>query len=153
MSAQNVLPRVDRRVLAVGIGALATVLAFFFDIQNYENFLLLLGSVFVPLFAVFIVDYFVINRRQWDIGENAPARWEMLIPWAAGFVMYQLVNPGGVGWWARWWTARRADLFTPPTWMGATIASFAVAAVLAYAIGELTQRRRRPLASSASPTA
>jgi putative hydroxymethylpyrimidine transporter CytX len=153
VSTQNVLPRVDRRVLAVIIGGLATVLAFFFDIQNYENFLLLLGSVFVPLFAVFIVDYYVISRRQWDISEDAPARWEMLFPWVAGFVMYQFVNPGGVGWWARWWTARRADVFTPPTWMGATIASFVTAAVLAYVIGRLMQRRRRPLASSARPTA
>lgn len=148
VSAQNVLPRLDRRVLAVGIGALATVLAFFFDIQNYEDFLLLLGSVFVPLFAVFIVDYYVINRRQWDIGEDAPARWEMLVPWAAGFVVYQLVNPGTVGWWARWWTARRGDLFTPPTWMGATIVSFMAAAVLAFLIGSVTQTRRRPPASS-----
>ena len=153
VSAQNVLPRVDRRVLAVGIGGLATVLAFFFNIENYENFLLLLGSVFVPLFAVFIVDYFIISRRQWNLSDNAPARWEMLIPWAAGFVMYQLVNPGGIARWARWWTARRDDLFTPPTWMGATIASFVTAAVLAYVFGSVTQRRRRPLASSASPTA
>jgi purine-cytosine permease-like protein len=115
--------------------------------------LLLLGSVFVPLFAVFIVDYFVISRGQWVLSDNAPARWEMLIPWAAGFVMYQLVNPGGIARWARWWTARRDDLFTPPTWMGATIASFVTAAVLAYVFGSVMQRRRRPLASSASPTA
>jgi putative hydroxymethylpyrimidine transporter CytX len=139
VSAQNLVPRVDRRVLAVVVGGIATVLALAVDIQQYENFLYLLGSVFVPLFAVFIVDYYVLRRRRWDVGEDAPGRWLMLLPWLGGFVSYQFVNPGSVGWWTRWWLARRHDLgFTPPTWMGATISSFLVAAVLTGIVGRLT---------------
>lgn len=138
VSAQNLAPRVDRRVLAVGVGAVATVLALAFDIQQYENFLYLLGSVFVPLFAVFIVDYYVLRWRRWDVSDHAPGRWLMLLPWLGGFVTYQLVYPGSVGWWARWWTARRHDLhFTPPTWMGATITSFLAAGLLTLLIGRL----------------
>src|SRR5262249_43730694 len=44
VSTQNVLPRADRRVLAVTIGAIATVLALVFDIASFQNFLLLIGS-------------------------------------------------------------------------------------------------------------
>jgi putative hydroxymethylpyrimidine transporter CytX len=99
VSTQNLLPRLDRRVLAVAIGALATVLALVFDIVAYENFLFLIGSVFVPLYATLIVDYFVVRRRRWDTSAAAPARWVMAVPWVAGFVTYQLVNPGTVGWW------------------------------------------------------
>ena len=152
VSAQNVTPRIDRRVLAVLVGVAATLLALVIDIHDYYDFLVLLGSVFVPLFATFIVDYFVLSRRQWNTSETAPPRWEMLVPWAAGFVMYQLVYPG-TGSWADFWNDRRADWFTPPTWFGATISSFVVAAVLALAIGSVTRRRRRPLASSATPGA
>lgn len=154
VSAQNVAPKVDRRVLAVGVGILATVLALVVDMHEYESFLLLLGSVFVPLFAVFIVDYYVVRRRTWDVSDDAPGRWPMLFPWLAGFVAYQLVNPGYVGWWMRWWLARRDDLgFTPPTWLGATVTAFAVAAVLALVVGIATTRPARPRAGSAGRSA
>ena len=134
VSTQNVRPDADRRVLAVAVGALATVLALFLDIHAYESFLLLLGSVFVPLFATFAADYFLVRRRAWDVSEGAPARWVMLIPWALGFVTYQLINPGHVSWWANWWR----DLgFQAPSWASASLLSFAVAFVSALLVGRL----------------
>ncbi|MFD0631133.1 purine-cytosine permease family protein [Catenulispora yoronensis] len=60
MSVQNLLPRVDRRVLAGAVGALVTVIALFVhDLGGFSNFLGLIGSVFVPLAAVVGVDYFL----------------------------------------------------------------------------------------------
>src|SRR4051794_39703023 len=141
ISAQNVVPSVDRRVLAVGVGTTATVLALLVNIQDYESFLLLIGSVFVPLFATFAVDYFILRKRQWDVSEDAPARWIMVVPWALGFVTYQLVNPGTVSWWQDWWLARAGDIgFTPSSWMSATLLSFAVAAVVTFVVGRLRPR-------------
>ncbi|HEX9970286.1 MAG TPA: cytosine permease, partial [Acidimicrobiales bacterium] len=134
VSVQNVQPRVDRRVVTVAVGVVATVLAMAFDMMAYEGFLLLIGSVFVPLFATFAVDYYLLRRGRWDVSEDARPRWEMAVPWAAGFVVYQLVNPGIVGWWQRWWTGLGV---TAPTWASASLCSFAVAAVLAYVIGRL----------------
>ncbi|MCU1380166.1 MAG: Permease for cytosine/purines uracil thiamine allantoin [Acidimicrobiales bacterium] len=139
VSVQNVAPRVDRRLLAVAVGTFATVLALAVNIHEYESFLLLIGSVFVPLFAVFIVEYYLLRRRRWDVSDDAPGRWLLLLPWLGGFVTYQLVNPGSVGWWMRWWVARRDDLaITPPSWLGATISSFLVAAALTLLVGRLT---------------
>jgi purine-cytosine permease-like protein len=141
MSVQNVRPRIDRRVVTVAAGVLCTGLALVFDIVAYEGFLFLIGSVFVPLFATFAVDYYLLRRGQWDVSERARPRWEMVIPWVAGFVTYQLLNPGIVGWWVKWWTARQDDLgFTPPTWASASLGSFVVAAALAFVVG----RVRRP---------
>jgi putative hydroxymethylpyrimidine transporter CytX len=138
VSVQNVAPRVDRRLLAVAVGTFATVLALAVNIHEYESFLLLIGSVFVPLFAVFIVEYYLLRRRRWDVSDDAPGRWLLLLPWLGGFVTYQLVNPGSVGWWMRWWVARRDDLaITPPSWLGATISSFLVAAALTLLLGRL----------------
>jgi hypothetical protein len=53
----------------------------------------------------------------------------MLLPWAAGFITYQLINPGYVSWWVSAW-ARLSHLigFTPASWMSASICSFTVAA-------------------------
>jgi purine-cytosine permease-like protein len=97
----------------------------------YEDFLFLIGSVFVPLFAVFIVDYYLVQRRRWDVSATAPDRLLLLVPWVIGFTAYQLVNPGTVGWWAGWWLDRRTDLgVDPPSWLSASLVAFAVAAVL-----------------------
>ena len=63
VSVQNLRPRWDRRVIAVALGALSTVLGLALDIGSYQNFLLLIGSVFVPLLGVFAVDWFVVSRR------------------------------------------------------------------------------------------
>ncbi|MFD0329736.1 cytosine permease [Streptacidiphilus monticola] len=59
MSVHNLLPRVDRRVLSLGIGALVTVLGLLVkDFSGYYGFLSLIGAVFVPLSAVLAVDFF-----------------------------------------------------------------------------------------------
>ena len=132
VSTQNLFPRADRRVLAVGIGLVATLLALLIDIAAYQNFLYLIGSIFVPLFAVFVVRYFVHGGwRSWSDADDAPPRYALLIPWLAGFVAYQLVNPGHVEGWAGFWSGLAQRLhFTPPSWLSASLVSFAVAFVL-----------------------
>jgi putative hydroxymethylpyrimidine transporter CytX len=142
ISVQNLRPRWDRRVLAVLIGALATIFALAFSVNDYQNFLILIGSVFVPLFGVFAVDYFLISRGQWDVTAAAPQRWVMLLPWLAGFVAYQLLNPGYIGWWAAMWRHVQHWLhFTPTSWMSASIISFAVAALVTVPVGMVRRRR------------
>jgi putative hydroxymethylpyrimidine transporter CytX len=132
VSTQNLAPRGDRRYLAAGVGAVATVLALIFDIAAYQNFLYLIGSVFVPMFAVFVVQFFVYRGwRTWDSSQNAPSRVGLLLPWIVGFVAYQLVNPGQVSAWAHMWSNVDGWLrFTPPTWLSASLFSFAIAFVL-----------------------
>ena len=142
VSAQNLRPLWDRRVLAGLIAAATTAGALWLNIADYENFLTLIGSVFVPLSAVLIADYFVVSRGRWDLSAAARARWLMLVPWAAGFATYQLVNPGYVSWWASAWTSFGHDIgFTPASWMSASILSFAVAAAVTVAAGPLRGRR------------
>src|SRR4051812_9851825 len=135
MSVQNVVPRFDRRILAILVGTVATVLALALDINSYANFLALLGSLFVPLTAVLLVDYFIGHRRHWDVSERAPSRPAMLVPWLLGVVTYQLVNPGYVGWWVeRWTTVQEWVHFSYHTWMSASVLSFGVAALLTLPI-------------------
>ena len=143
VSLQNLWPRADRRALAVVVCGLATGLALLLDISNYFNFLYLLGSVFVPLTAVFLVDYFLgRGRRGWDTTERAPARWVMVVPWLLGFAAYQLVYPGGISWWVTaWqWIAERLH-FTAATWMSASVTSFVVAALATVPMAVADRRR------------
>jgi len=152
VSAQNLAPRLDRRWAVIVVGALATTLALLFDdYVAYESFLLLLGSVFVPLFGAFVTDYYVVRRGNWDITDQSPTRWAMAVPWLLGFVTYQLVNPGLVESWQRFWLERRADLgLTPPTWTSASVLSFLVAAATTFAVGSLSRRGRASSAGGSS---
>ena len=131
------------------ITALVTAGALWLNIADYENFLTLLGSVFVPMSAVLIADYFAVGRRDapgrhWDLSDAARSRWLMLLPWAAGFVVYQLINPGYVSWWASAWSSLGHDIgFTPADWMSASILSFGVAGIMTLLVRGLAKLLRR----------
>jgi purine-cytosine permease-like protein len=151
ISAQNMLARVDRRLLALIVGVGSTLLALVIDITAYEAFLFLIGAVFVPLVGVFVVAYFLMPRGRWDSSDTAPSRPWLLLPWAAGFVAYQLTLPtyfSGLGsGWTSWWTALQQRLHIDPAngW-SASLVSLAVAMVLT-ALVLLPSRSRRAVAS------
>jgi NCS1 family nucleobase:cation symporter-1 len=135
VSTQNFAVRVDRRLLAVAVGAVATSLALVVDVASYEAFLYLIGAVFVPLAAVLVVAYYLVPRGGWDVSDAAPARMPLVVAWAVGFVAYQLTLPtyfDGVGaGWTSWWAARQADLGIPAgNGWSASLVSLAVASLL-----------------------
>lgn len=139
VSVQNLAPRVDRRVLSIGVGALITVLALRLDMANYFGFLGLIGSVFVPLLGVLVADFFLRAERAWNTAPDAPARWGMVVAWLNGFAVYQLVNPGDAGVWTDFWDAlRRALHFTGQAWMSASLLSFLAALAVAWLVGRVT---------------
>lgn len=132
VSVQNLRPGWDRRPLVLGVGVLSTALALTVDVYGYEPFLFLLGAVFVPLTGTLLVAW-VLRRREWDTTAAAPARPELLLPWVAGFVAYQLTAPTLLTGWASGWTTAWTDLQTTlgvPTGWSASLVSLTVAAVL-----------------------
>jgi putative hydroxymethylpyrimidine transporter CytX len=138
VSIQNLLPNADRRVLSVAVGTVATVLALLMDIGQYQSFLLLIGSVFVPLFGVLAVDYFLRSgHANWDVSAQAPTRWGMLFAWIVGFAVYQFVNPGQLGGWTSLWTGLQQVIGEPPIWMSASVTSFLAAALVAFVVSWL----------------
>lgn len=147
VSVHNLRPLADRRILAVVIGTIATAGALVMHLgADYQSFLGLIGSIFVPLSAVFIVDFFVLHgHRSWNVSDSAPSRWVMLLPWALGFCVYQMINPGYLGWWSGWWGHLQSALhFTPADWMSASVFSF-FAAALATVVCGWAGRRRVPV--------
>ncbi len=110
VSSQNLRERMPQRAAVLMIAAAGVALAVWLGsrpavaIGNYESFLFLLGSVFVPLFGVFVADYFVLRRQRHDAAglfdPRAPAwRWRALVAWLAGFAMYQWCVPTGPALW------------------------------------------------------
>jgi NCS1 family nucleobase:cation symporter-1 len=136
VSLQNLVPHIPQRVLVGGFAATATLGALAVDLRNYQTFLYLLGSFFVPLFAVLLADWLLAGRHyDRDAVFLVPdLRVEMIAAWLAGFALYQWLSPQGPAWWTR-----IVAHFHPHSlpWGGASLPSFAAAfglAVLARAV-------------------
>ncbi|HET9302061.1 MAG TPA: cytosine permease [Propionibacteriaceae bacterium] len=150
MSVHNILPRVDRRIIAVLIGVTATLLAGLLDLGQYQSFLFLIGSVFVPLYAVAAVDFFLVSRQRWDVSVTSGLRAAPVVAWACGFAAYQLVYPGTVPGWADFWTRINTSIgFVPPGWLGSSVAAIAVGGLVMLISGLLLRYRQDTRASHA----
>ncbi len=139
VSLQNLLPGVPQRALVAGVAGVATVGALLVDLRNYQPFLYLLGSFFVPLFAVLLADWLLSGRHysRDDIFRVPEVRTEMIAAWLAGFALYQWLYPQGPSWWTR--IVAHAHPHSLP-WGGASLPSFAVAFALA-ALARVVARR------------
>jgi NCS1 family nucleobase:cation symporter-1 len=76
--------------LALAIGLMCTLIACLAPLAQYQNFLLLIGSVFAPLFGVVLVDHFVLRRRS-NLGATVSVRWLTLLAWLGGVSTYHLL--------------------------------------------------------------
>ena len=138
ISILNVAPRAPQRVLVVAFGALSLGLALTLSMERYELFLLLIGSVFVPLFGVFLADWLVRSRGRYGPGRLfAPTgiRWLAFVPWLVGFAIYHWSVPTGPAGWVEAVETLIGDRLGLPfplfgSALGASLPSFAAAFVL-----------------------
>jgi NCS1 family nucleobase:cation symporter-1 len=75
--------------LALVYGVVCTAIAALAPIANYETFLLVIGSVFAPLFGVLLADHFILRRRQAPTSGVAAFHLPGLLAWAARIAAYQ----------------------------------------------------------------
>jgi len=103
----NIWPHARDKLAMIVAGALGIGVALVFPIEQYQNFLLWIGSVFCPLFAVVITDY-IVKRREYDVEEvlreMGGRYWyrrgfnpKAIAAWAVGLAVYWLANYLGVG--------------------------------------------------------
>ena len=138
VSLQNLFPKVPQRLLVVATTTVGTAGALVLQLGSFQSFLFLLGSFFVPLFAVLLADWLASGRRYEpeDVFGQDQVRTGLVTAWIAGFVAYQWLSPTGPTWWVE--QVQRLD---PPSWrIGATLPSFAVSFLLALAVSAATGR-------------
>ena len=71
--------------VAVAAAVLGTIGAILFNMDDITDFLYLIGSVFAPMTAVLIADFFILKRRAIE----KPFVWTNLVVWVIGFVLYR----------------------------------------------------------------
>src|SRR5581483_358989 len=145
VSLQNFVPRTSQRLLIVLVAVSATAISLGIDLTQYQQFLLLLGAFFVPLFGVLLADWLVAGRHytEADIFRGPSWRPGMIAAWLCGFCLYEwIAQTSGLGFWSRF----LADLHPPHGGIGASLPSFGVSFALALAVtlpGRAAARRNR----------
>jgi nucleobase:cation symporter-1, NCS1 family len=138
VSLQNLVPRAPQKLLVALVISVAVAGALVIDLVSYQSFLLLLGSVFVPLVAVLLADWLAAGGHytREDVFDAPAWRPGLIAAWIAGFALYQWLYPTGPGWWVD--LVERLD---PPAWgIGATVPSFLAAFALAGVVAVLSRR-------------
>jgi nucleobase:cation symporter-1, NCS1 family len=139
VSLQNFFPRASQRLLIVGVAVVATTISLGVDLTRYQQFLLLLGAFFVPLFGVLLADWLVAgcHYERDDVFGGPALRPGMVGAWLVGFGLYEwIAQTQDLGFWTRF----LAQLHPPHGGIGASLPSFGVAFTLALGISLAARR-------------
>lgn len=91
VSFVNINNKVSEKIAALVVCFLGMLMAIFIPITQYENFLYLIGSVFAPLFAILITDYFILNNKS--VNENNNINIKNTVIWLIGIIGYRKFMP------------------------------------------------------------
>jgi putative hydroxymethylpyrimidine transporter CytX len=89
VSFANIAKKPGEKWVAAAVCVLGTLIAIFTPIEQYQDFLYLIGSVFAPMIAILITDFFILKKDHATEAVNVAN----LIIWAIGFAAYRLVMP------------------------------------------------------------
>ena len=87
ISSESVLAKLKGNQAAIAVTIIGTIAAILFPMDDITNFLYLIGSVFAPMIAVQIADFFVLHRDR----KESDFDWRSLILWFIGFVIYRML--------------------------------------------------------------
>lgn len=82
----NIFPKFNEKSVALVMAALGTGLAIIVNIEQYQDFLYAIGSVFAPLFAILLTDYFLLKNKK--IHPELLVNWGTLTLCVIGTVLY-----------------------------------------------------------------
>lgn len=86
ISQESITPKVKGKYVAVVVAAIGMVAAMIFPMDDITDFLYLIGSVFAPMIAIQMADYFIIHRDRREITVDV----RNSIIWIIGFILYRL---------------------------------------------------------------
>lgn len=85
VSSESVFSGISGKWVAVAAAVIGTVGAMVYPMDNITDFLYLIGSVFAPMIAIQIADFFLLKRDHSEKAVNV----SNLIIWVVGFIAYR----------------------------------------------------------------
>lgn len=87
VSSESIFRRINGKWFAVVVTIIGTVCAVLFQMTDITDFLYLIGSVFAPMIAIMIADYFILQKNHSGSSVNVVN----LIIWIIGFAVYRML--------------------------------------------------------------
>ena len=87
MSSESVFPKGKSKLIAVAVTVIGTFGAIFLPLYDITDFLYFIGSVFAPMIAIQIADFFILHRDKREESFD----WRNLIIWIVGFILYRIL--------------------------------------------------------------
>lgn len=129
MSFKNIYNKMNYKYLVVFFTGLGVLLANLVPIQQYESFLLIIGAMFAPLFAIVLSDYYIVRKGQIPVEmfyeKTNKVKASSFFAFLIGCITYLILSP------ISWFHA--ADLGLN---IGSTIPSIAIS-ILVFLVIEL----------------
>lgn len=120
ISAVSIYSKINEKSFALIVTLLGTACAISFPMDDITDFLYMIGSIFAPMIAVMIADFYILKNDKHKTPFNVPN----LVVWLAGFALYRY-------------------LMTKDIICGGTIPDMIVTMLLTIIIGEITKPKKR----------
>ena len=87
ISSESIFVGLKGKYVAVVVTVIGTIGAIVYPMDDITDFLYLIGSVFAPMIAVQIADFFILKKKKSETGFD----WCNLLIWLAGFILYRVL--------------------------------------------------------------
>ena len=88
VSSVSIFSKLNEKKVAIAVTIIGTIAACLFPMDDITDFLYLIGSVFAPMIAIQIADYFILKRPS---SEEVSFDAVNLVIWLIGFIAYRLL--------------------------------------------------------------
>lgn len=120
ISAVSIYSKINEKSFALIVTLLGTACAISFPMDDITDFLYMIGSIFAPMIAVMIADFYILKNDK----HKTPFNVSNLVVWLAGFALYRY-------------------LMTKDIICGGTIPDMIVTILLTIIIGKITKPKMR----------
>ena len=87
ISSESLSSKISGKWVAVAVTVIGAVSAIFLPLTDIADFLYFIGSVFAPMIAIQIADFFILKQNK----ETSAFSIQNLIIWLIGFAIYRLL--------------------------------------------------------------
>lgn len=86
ISSESVFAKINGKYAAIVVTVIGMIGAIIYPMDNITDFLYLIGSVFAPMIAIQIADFFILKRTE---SMTRSLDGVNILIWAAGFILYR----------------------------------------------------------------
>ncbi len=87
VSLKTINSNLSEKTMSILVCIIGTVTAILMPVEQFESFLLLIGSVFAPMISILIADYFILKKDNL----NKSVDKVNFIIWLVGFAIYRVL--------------------------------------------------------------